>query len=179
MVNVTAGHYIKEQLHHLFCNKNNAIHPHFALLCSAPSIWWRIDDLTDAPPAGEELAPPSEIGSSGFLRATCFGAYSHCKCFLCMWEHSDARLMLSPIAIPAAHIFLKTVFDTSLWTMMVQQHTWQLLLSGSNKLYQHGLFFLQQYKLYLCICPMVTWDLESVVILIHNMSRGRRCWIKS
>lgn len=30
-----------------------------------------------------------------------------------MWEHSDAGLMLSLTAIPATHIFKKTVFDTN------------------------------------------------------------------
>lgn len=42
--------------------------------------------------------------------------------------------------------------------------------------------FWQQCILYLCICPTVTWDLESNIILIHDTSRGRRrvsSWIKT
>lgn len=31
-----------------------------------------------------------------------------------MWEHSNARLMLSLTAIPATHTLKKTVFDTSI-----------------------------------------------------------------
>lgn len=114
-----------------------------------------------------------------------FRAYSHCKCFLCTWEHSDAGLMLSLTAIPATHTFLKNLSLIPvycLWTTMVQQHTWQLLLSSSSNKWNCALFlfflffvfFCKQCILYLCICPMVTWDLESNIILIRNMSRGSR-----
>lgn len=59
------------------------------------------NELTGVPPAGVELKVQSEVGSNLFLRAMCFGLRS--LQVLLLWEHSDARLMLSLTAIPATH----------------------------------------------------------------------------
>lgn len=146
----------------LFRNMISSKQPHIFTACDWDSkcivVHWWGDRSATCWCGAEGAVGVRQAGSGRFLNV--FWAYSHCKCFCVRGSTAmPGSCWASQPFQQHTHIFkkLSLIPVNCRWTTMVQQHTWQLLLSSSSNKWNPRLFFCSNAY---CTCVYAPWWLE-------------------